>query len=92
MIFLPDEVELSRTLERRTAKLQAHRSDANQNAIIIRRIVGREIFRAVIGDDVVGRRADEAEDDFVERSKAEALAGTDRRPCRVILLPKEVLQ
>ena len=80
------------TLERRTAKLEASRPDANQIAIIIRRIVGRPVFRAVIGDDVVDRRADEAEDDFVERAKVEALARTDRRPCRMLLLPKQVLQ
>ncbi len=80
------------TLERRTAKLEASRPDANQIDIIIRRIVGNEIARAIIGDTVVDRRADEAEDAFMERSKVEALAGTDRRPCRVILLPEEVLQ
>ncbi|MBL8400436.1 hypothetical protein [Accumulibacter sp.] len=83
---------MSRTLERRTARLEAQRSNVNQIAIIIRRIIGREIFRAVIGDDVVDRRGDEAEDAFVERAKVEALTLTDRRPCRVILLPEEVLQ
>jgi hypothetical protein len=80
------------TLERRTAKLEASRPDANQIAIIIRRIAGNEVVRAVIGDKVIDRRADEAEDAFMERSKVEALAGTDRRPCRVILLPEAVLQ
>ena len=79
------------TLERRTAKLEASRPDANQIDIIIRRIVGNEIARAIIGDTVVDRRADEAEDAFMERSKVEALAGTDRRPCRVILLPQQVM-
>lgn len=83
---------MSRTLERRTARLEAHRSNANQIAMIIRRIVGRQIFRAVIGDDVVDRRADEAEDAFVERAKVEALARTDRHPCRVLLLPEQVPQ
>jgi hypothetical protein len=69
------------------------RPDANQIDIIIRRVIGgNEVVRAVIGDTVVDRRADEAEDAFMERSKVEALAGTDRRPCRVILLPEEVLQ
>ena len=80
------------TLERRTAKLEASRPDANQIAIIIRRIAGNEVVRAIIGDKAIDRRADEAEDAFMERSKVEALAGTDRRPCRVILLPEEVLQ
>jgi hypothetical protein len=83
-------------LERRTAKLeQAAHPDANQVDIIIRRIVGTnddEVARAVSGDQIVDRRADEGEDDFVERSKAEALARTDRRPCRVLLLPEPVLQ
>jgi hypothetical protein len=80
------------TLERRTAKLEASRTDANQIAIIIRRIAGNEVVRAIIGDKAIDRRADEAEDAFMERSKVEALAGTDRRPCRVILLPEAVLQ
>ena len=90
---------MSRTLERRTARLEAQRSNVNQIAIIIRRIIGREIFRAVIGDDVVARRGDdvvarrgdEAEDTFVERAKVEALARTDCRPCRVLLLPGQAL-
>jgi hypothetical protein len=50
------------TLERRTAKLEASRPDANQIAIIIRRIAGNEVVRAIIGDKVIDRRADEAED------------------------------
>ncbi|TLD44721.1 MAG: hypothetical protein FAZ92_03015 [Accumulibacter sp.] len=83
---------MSRTLERRTARLEANHSNADEIALIIRRIVGRPVFRAVIGDDVVDRRSDEAEDDFVERAKVEALARTDRRPCRVLLLPQQVLQ
>ncbi len=83
---------MNTTLERRMNKLEASRPDANQIAIIIRRIVGNEVVRAVIGDKVVDRRTDEAEDAFMERSKAEAMAGTDRRPCRVTFLPEEVLQ
>jgi hypothetical protein len=80
-------------LERRTAKLeQAAHPDANQVDIIIRRIVGNEAVRAIFGDKVVDRRADEAEDAFIERSKAGALARTDRRPCRLLLLPQQVLQ
>jgi hypothetical protein len=94
--FLPDEIEMSTALERRTAKLeQAAHPGANQIDIIIRRVIGTvgdEIVRAVIGDHVVDRHADEDEDAFVERSKAEALARTDRRPCRVLLLPQKVLQ
>jgi len=83
---------MSRTLERRAARLEANHSNADEIALIIRRIVGRPVFRAVIGDDVVDRRANEAEDDFVERAKVEALARTDRRPCRLLLLPEQVLQ
>ncbi|MBK7674386.1 MAG: hypothetical protein IPJ27_06220 [Candidatus Accumulibacter sp.] len=92
--FLRDEVEMSTALERRTAKLeQAAHPGANQIDIIIRRVIGTvgdEIVRAVIGDHVVDRHADEAEDVFVERSKAEALARTDRRPCRIILHPNRL--
>ena len=83
------------TLERRTAKLEASRPDANQIAIIVRRVIGTasdETVRAVIGDKVIDRRTDEAETAFMDWSKVEALAGTDRRPCHVILLPEEVLQ
>jgi hypothetical protein len=80
------------SLERRMLKLEASRPNANQVAIIIRRIVGNEAVRAIFGDKVVDRRADEDEDAFIERSKAEALARTDRRPCRVLLLPEQVLQ
>ncbi len=59
-------------------------------AIIIRRIIGGEVVRAVIGDRAIERRTDEVEDAFIERSKVEALASTDRRPCSLILLPEEV--
>ena len=83
---------MSRTLERRTARLEAHHSNADEIALIIRRIVGCQVVRALIGDDVVDRRSDEAEYDFVERAKGEAVARTDRRPCRVLLLPQQVLQ
>jgi hypothetical protein len=83
-------------LERRTAKLeQAAHPDANQVDIIIRRIIGPngdEVVRAVSGDQIVDRRADEDECAFIERAEAEALARTDRRPCRVLLLPEPVLQ
>ncbi len=76
-------------LERRMAKLEASRPDANQVAIIIRRIIGTdgdEVVRAVSGDQIVDRRADENECAFIGRARAEALAGTVRRPCRMILL------
>jgi hypothetical protein len=76
-------------------KLEASRPNANQVAIIIRRIIGTvgdEVVRAVSGDQIVDRRVDEAEDAFIERATAEALARTDRRPCRLLLLPEQVLQ
>jgi hypothetical protein len=80
-------------LERRTAKLeQAAHPDANQVDIIIRRIVGNEVVRAIFGDKVADRRVDEDECAFIERAEAEALARTDRRPCRLLLLPEPVLQ
>jgi hypothetical protein len=82
-------------LERRMLKLEASRPNANQVAIIIRRIIdpnGDEVVRAVSGDQIVDRRADEDECAFIERAEAEALARTDRRPCRVLLLPEPVLQ
>lgn len=82
---------MSRTLERRTARLEAHHSNADEIALIIRRIVGCQVVRALIGDDVVDRRSDEAEDDFAERAKVEALARTDCRPCRVLLLSGQAL-
>ncbi|NMQ05551.1 hypothetical protein E4Q08_09880 [Candidatus Accumulibacter phosphatis] len=79
------------------AKLEnAATPDANRIDVIFRRIVSprgnREVARANLGDRVLNRRADEAEDDFVERAKVEALARTDRRPCCVILLPQQVMQ
>jgi hypothetical protein len=75
-------------LERRMNKLEASRPDANQIDFIIRRVIGNEVVRVVIGNTVVDRRAGEAEAAFMERSKVEALAGTVRRPCRMILLGK----
>jgi len=84
------------SLERRMLKLEASRPDSNHQVdIIISRIIGtdgEEVVRAVSGDQIVDRRADEAEDDFVERAKVEALARTDRRPCHLLLLPEQVLQ
>jgi len=83
------------SLERRMLKLEASRPDANQVAIIIHRIIGSagdEVVRAVSGDQIVDRHSDEAEDDFIERSKAEALAANVQRPCSMILLPQQGLQ
>jgi hypothetical protein len=77
------------SLERRMLKLEASHPDANPVAIIIRRIIGPnsdEVVRAVSGDQIVDRRADEDEYAFIERSRVEALAATVRRPCRLILL------
>ncbi len=87
---------MTTALERRMAKLEkAATPDANRIDVIFRRIVSPrgngEMVRAKLGDRVLNRRADEAEDDFVERAKVEALARTDRRPCCVILLPEEAL-
>ncbi|HPU81624.1 hypothetical protein [Accumulibacter sp.] len=80
-------------LERRMAKLErASHLGANQIDIIIRRIIGNEAVRAVIGDQVVDRIEGEDEDAFVKRSKITALAGATRRPCHVTLLPEQVLQ
>ena len=65
--------------------------ERRRDRLIIRRIVGCQVVRALIGDDVVDRRSDEAEDDFAERAKVEALARTDCRPCRVLLLSGQAL-
>ncbi|NMQ27884.1 hypothetical protein E4Q23_09005 [Candidatus Accumulibacter phosphatis] len=87
---------MSTALERRAAKLeQAARPAEKQVDLIVRRIIspaGAEVIRAKIGDTIVDRRDDETESAFVARSKGEALAATCRRPCRVLLLPAEVLQ
>ncbi len=88
---------MSTTLERRTAKLeQAACPDADHIDLICRRIVSangsNEIVRAKIGEQIVERDVGEAEDDFVERAKGEALARTDRRPCRLLLLPQKIQQ
>jgi hypothetical protein len=59
------------SLERRMLKLEASHPDANPVAIIIRRIIGPnsdEVVRAVSGDQIVDRRADEDEYAFIERS------------------------
>ena len=67
---------------------EAH-PEANRVALIVRRIIragSGEVVRAIIGEKVVDRQTDESEDDFMARSKVEALTGTHRRPARVILL------
>ncbi len=80
-------------LERRMTKLEQANGDPDKRlAVIVRRIVGGPIVRASSGDQTIERASDEAEDAFIERAKIEALASTDRRPCRVIFLPKEALQ
>lgn len=86
---------MSTELERRTAKLeQAAHPAANPIEMIVRRVVstaGAEVARAIIGDAVVNRRTDETAEAFIERAKAVALAATDRRPCRLTLLPEDAL-
>jgi len=87
---------MSTSLERRIAKLEdAAHPEGNRIEVIIRRVLstaGAEVARAIIGDAVVNRRTDETADAFIERSKAVALAATGRRPCRLTLLPADVLQ
>jgi len=74
---------MSTALERRTAKLeQAAHPGANQIDIIIRRVIGTvgdEIVRAVIGDHVVDRHADEAEDACEKKADEEAGLVTAQR-------------
>ncbi len=81
------------SLARRMTKLEAAaHPEANRVKLILRRIIradSGEIVRAIIGDKVVNRQADESEDDFVARSKVEALAGSHQRPSRVILLSEQ---
>lgn len=84
---------MSTALERRMTKLEAAaHPEANRISVILRRIIrtdSGEVVRAVIGDNVVDRQSDESEDDFMARSKIEALAGSCRRPARVILLSEQ---
>ncbi len=86
---------MSTALERRMTKLEAAaHPEANRINLILRRIIradAGEVVRAIIGDKIVGRQTDEPEDDFIARSKIEALAGTSRRPARVILLSEQDL-
>jgi hypothetical protein len=84
---------MSTALERRMTKLEAAANpEASRVALIVRRIIradSGEVVRAIIGEKVVDRQTDEPEDDFIARSKVEALAGTHRRPSRVILLSEQ---
>ena len=84
---------MSASLARRMTKLEAAANpEANGVAVILRRIIradSGEVVRAIIGDKVVDRQPDESEDDFIARSKVEALAGTHRRPCLVVLLSEQ---
>ena len=49
-----------------------------------------EVVRADLGDRVLERCADEAEDTFIERSKVAALAASPQRPRRIILHPNRL--
>ena len=84
---------MSTALERRMTKLEAAAlPEANRVDLILRRIIradSGEVVRAIIGERVVDRQTDEPEDDFMARSKVEALAGTHRRRSRVILLSEQ---
>ena len=84
---------MSTALERRMTKLEAAaHPEANRVDLILRRIIradSGEVVRAIIGERVVDRQTDEPEDDFMARSKVEALSGTRRRPSRVILLSEQ---
>lgn len=84
---------MSTALVRRMTKLEAAANpEASRVDLILRRIIradSGEVVRAIIGEKVVDRQTDEPEDDFIARSKIEALAGTSRRPARVILLSEQ---
>lgn len=84
------------TLERRMNKLERAEIGGAEllEAIIVSGIStgGNKPVRASFGDRVVNRRADEAEDDFIERATAEALAATGQRPCLVFLFSEKVPQ
>lgn len=49
-----------------------------------------EVIRADLGDGILDRHADEAEDAFVERAKVAALAASPQRPRRIILHPNRL--
>ena len=84
------------TLERRMNKLERAEIGGAEllEAIIVSGIStgGNKPVRASFGDRVVDRRADEAEDDFIERATVAALAATDQRPCLLFLYSEEESQ
>ena len=84
---------MSASLARRMTKLEAAANpEENGVAVIFRRIIrtdSGEVVRAIIGDKVVDRQADESEGNFMARSRIEALASTHRRPSRVVLLSEQ---
>ena len=83
-------------IERRMNKLEqaAHSDEDRLDLIIISGMStgGSKSVRATFGDKVVDRRADEAEDEFIERATAATLAATDLRPCLLFLSSEEVSQ
>ncbi len=87
---------MSTLIERRLSKLEqaAHLDEDRLDLIIISDMStgGSKSIRATFGDKFVGRRADEAEYDFIERATAAALAATEQRPCLLFLLSEEVSQ
>jgi len=84
------------TLERRMNKLERAEIGGAEllEAIIVSGMStgSNKPVSASFGDQVVDRRADEAEDDFIERATAEALAATGQRPCLVFLFSEKVPQ
>ncbi|MEF8730944.1 MAG: hypothetical protein V5B40_03130 [Candidatus Accumulibacter meliphilus] len=88
---------MSTAIERRLMKLkQAAQPGESCIDLICRRIISpdgdNEIVRAQIDDRILKRNADETEDAFVGRVKAEARARTTPRARRLILLPEEKQQ
>ncbi|WP_291996576.1 hypothetical protein [Candidatus Accumulibacter sp. ACC012] len=60
--------------------------------LIVRRIIrgdSGEVVRAIIGDQLVSRKANESEGDFIARSTVEGLACAPGRLGRVILLSEQ---
>ena len=87
---------MSTLIERRLSKLEqaAHLDEDRLDLIIISGMStgGSKAVRATLGDKVVDRYADEAEDAFIERATAAALAATGQRPCMMFLFSEEVPQ
>ncbi|MBE2260695.1 MAG: hypothetical protein IAE88_17695 [Rhodobacteraceae bacterium] len=84
---------MSTAIERRLMKLeQVAQPGESCIDLICRRIISldgdNEIVRAQIEDRILKRNADETEDAFVGRAKAEARARNTPRPHRLILLPE----